>query len=132
MVGAGFRVGGKVGSDDLTPIGAQPSQDAFETHAHRFSVVIPASLSREQKEVIEYILEMHRPYHTLYDLCSVDAGMRVGVSLYAQLTTIVGRTSGFGQTQVGGSLLARSDVLGRPGMGTRIGGSRLGADSRMG
>jgi phage tail-like protein len=132
IVGAGFRVGGRVGDEQAISINEQSIEDAFETHAHRFSVIVSASLSQEQHEVIAHILDEHRPAHTLYDLCSVDAGMRAGIGLYVELTTIVGRSAAFGRLQVGGSLIGRGAVLGRPGPGTRIGGSRLGSDSRVG
>lgn len=132
VVGAGFRVGGKLGETEQVSIDEPSVQDAFTTHAHRFSLVLPLSLDMEQREVIEHILDVHRPAHTLYDICSVDTGMRVGMSLYVELTTRLGRSSGFGQLQVGGSVLGRSDILGYPAVGTRIGGSVLGGDSRVG
>ena len=132
VVGAGFRVGGRVADEDRVSINEQSIEDAFETHAHRFSVIIAASLTREQQEVIAYILDVHRPAHTIYELCTVDAGMRVGIGLYTELTSVVGRGAGFGELQVGGSLLGRGNLVGRPGPGTRVGGSRLGGDARVG
>lgn len=132
VVGAGFRVGGKVGEEQHVSINEQSIEDAFETHAHRFSVIVAASLTREQQEVVAHILDEHRPAHTIYELCTVDAGMRVGIGLYAELTSVVGRGAGFGELQVGGSLLGRSDVLGRPGPGTHAGSSLLGLDARVG
>jgi phage tail-like protein len=132
VLGSGFRIGGQLGEEDLEFITGQSLKDAIQTHAHRFSIVIPRSLDLEQKEVIEHILNIHRPCHTLYDMCTLDAGMKAGVSLYAALTTIVGRTAGFDQIQVGGSLLGRNKILGRALSGTRPGSSRLGGDSRIG
>ena len=63
IVGAGFRVGGVIG--DLTAgllVGS--SDDAFETHAHRFTVLIQQSLSTEQSDMVQHLLDVHRPAHT--------------------------------------------------------------------
>jgi phage tail-like protein len=131
ILGAGFRVGGAVGQDETQLLGAT-IDDAFETHAHRFSLIIPASLSSEQLDVVNQILELHRPAHTLVEVCTVAAGMRVGRGLHVELTSIIGRSGGFSQLQLGGATLGRGSVLGRPEPGTVIGGSRLGGDSRIG
>ncbi|HKP86447.1 MAG TPA: phage tail protein [Blastocatellia bacterium] len=129
VLGAGFRVGGAIGEDQtlMTTV-----EDAFETHAHRFAVIIPASLTSEQSDVINQILESHRPAHTLVEVCTVDAGMRVGRGLHVALTTIIGRTGGFAQLQIGNATLGRGSIVGKPEAGTMIGGSRLGTDSRVG
>ncbi|HEX3131864.1 MAG TPA: phage tail protein [Thermoanaerobaculia bacterium] len=105
---------------------------SFEAHAHRFSVVIPAALDGEQLDVVRHVLEVHRPAHTLYDLCTVGTGMRVGVGLHVELTSVVGRSSEFRALQVGAAALGRGSVIGRPVAGTRTGKSRLGRDSRVG
>lgn len=131
ILGAGFRVGGAVGEDETQLLGTT-IDDAFETHAHRFSLVIPASLSSEQQDVVNQILELHRPAHTLVEVCTVAAGMRVGRGLHVELTSIIGRSGGFSQLQLGGTTLGRGSILGRPEPGTVIGGSRLGRDSRIG
>lgn len=131
VLGAGLRVGGAIGEPGATPLEGT-LEDAFKTHAHRFSVVIPASLSAEQIEVVRHILELHRPAHTLFEVCTVDAGMRVGRGLHVELTSIVGRTSGFTPLQLGGALLGRGSLLGRPQAGTSIGKSSIGEDTRVG
>ena len=132
VVGGGFRVGGAVGDDESVSVSEENIEDAFETHAHRFSVVIPLSLDREKLEVVEHILAVHRPCHTMYDICSVDAGMRAGIGLYVGLTSLVGRTSGFGDLRLGGSLLGRQDIVGRPLPGVRVGSGAVGKDVRVG
>ncbi|WLE98046.1 MAG: phage tail protein [Candidatus Electrothrix communis] len=132
VLGAGFRVGGKVGEAQAVSVNEERIEDAFDSHAHRFSLVIPISLDQEQREVIEHILALHRPCHTIYDICSVDAGMKAGIGLYLGLTTMVGRSSGFGELRAGASCLGRRDIIGRPGSGTRPGSSRVGQDSRVG
>jgi phage tail-like protein len=124
ILGAGFRVGGSVGKPGDTALTAS-TEDAFETHAHRFTVLLPALLGEEQLDVVADLLEMHRPAHTLYDLCTVGAGMRVGRGLHVGLTSLIGRSSGFHALTVGASVLGRGAVLGRPQPGTRPGASRL-------
>jgi phage tail-like protein len=131
VLGAGFRVGGAVG-ESATDTLVGNVDDAFATHAHRFSVIIPAVLSTEQIDVVNHILELHRPAHTLVEVCTVGAGMRVGRGLHVELTSVIGRTGGFSSLQLGGSLLGREAIVGRPEPGTRLGGSRLGGDSRVG
>lgn len=131
VLGAGFRVGGAMGASDTTTLSGDVA-DAFDTHAHRFSVIIPAVLGVEQMEVVRHILAMHRPAHTLVDICTVGAGMRVGRGLHVALTSIVGRTGGFASLQLGNSLLGRDAIIGRPEPGTRLGSSMLGGDSHVG
>ncbi|MEQ1545830.1 phage tail protein [Methyloglobulus sp.] len=131
ILGAGFRVGGAIAQQDFNPLSGSV-EDAFDTHAHRFSAIIPAVLSAEQLDVVRHILDVHRPAHTLVDICTVDAGIRVGQRLHVGLTSIIGRSGGFSTLQAGSSLLGRGSIIGRPGAGTRLEGSRLGKDSRVG
>ena len=77
IVGVGFRVGGAVGSETAVPLEGSVA-DAFRTHAHRFTVLVPAALSEEQLDVVRHIIQVHRPAHTLFELCTAGAGMRVG------------------------------------------------------
>jgi phage tail-like protein len=133
VLGAGFRVGGAVGERrEVAVLGTGGDEVSFDRHAHRFTVVVPASLDAEQLAVVEHLLEEHRPAHTLYDLCTVDAGMRAGIGLYAGLTSAVGRGAGFAELQLGGTPLGRTALVGRPAPGTRPEGSRAGLDSRVG
>jgi phage tail-like protein len=131
ILGAGFRIGGAIGEDETQMLGGT-IEDAFETHAHRFALIIPAELSSEQRSVVEQILELHRPAHTLVEVCTVGAGMRVGRGLHIALTSVIGRSGGFTQLQLGNALLGRGAILGSAEAGTVIGGSRLGGDSRVG
>lgn len=132
ILGAGFRIGGRIGTEQTESITEVSIQDAIEAHAHRFSLVIAVSLDDEQEAVIRHLLDTHRPAHTLYDICTVDSGMQVGQGLYAGLTSILGSGAGFGRLQIGASALGRTDTLGRAGPGTTPGGSRLGRDSQVG
>lgn len=131
IVGGNFRVGGAVGAEGERPLEATV-ENAFEAHAHRFSVVVPALLSREQEDVVRHVLDVHRPAHTLVDVCTVGAGMRVGLGLHVELLSLIGRTGGFAPLRVGGGLLGRGGILGRAEPGTRPGSGRLARDTRVG
>lgn len=131
VLGAGFRIGGAIGEPESSPLSGSVD-DAFRTHAHRFSVVIPALLDAEELDAVRRVLDLHRPAHTLFDICTVDAGMRVGAGLHVGLSSIIGRSGGFRSWQVGGSPVGVDAVLGRRQEGTSLGNSRLGSDSRVG
>jgi phage tail-like protein len=127
VVGGGLRVGGAA---------AVPSEsaDVFARTAHRFSVVVPAVLDDGQERAVRDLLEVHKPAHTAYELCTVGAGMRVGRGLYVELTSMVGPGSGFEQVRVGDSALGRDAVLGRVSSsagGVRPGVGRVGQTTRL-
>lgn len=128
VVGFGFRVGGGVGTEESgPPIGSDP----FTTHAHRFTVIVPRDLDDEEEQAARHLLELHRPAHTLIDLCTVGAGMRVGTGLHVELSSIVGPSSGFRRAVVGAVRVGGGAIIGRPGEGIRPGGSKVGVDSRV-
>ena len=131
VLGAGFRVGGAIGEAEEQTL-SKSNEDAFATHAHRFAVINRAALTTEQLEVVNWILELHRPAHTLVQVCTIDAGMRVGRGLHVALTSMIGRGDGFTPWQLGSYPLGRGAILGKPEAGTTIGGSQLGRDSRVG
>jgi phage tail-like protein len=131
VVGYGFRVGGAVAADTAVPIDGSV-EDAFRTHAHRFTVIIPAALTADQLDVVNNIILVHRPAHTLFDVCTVDAGMRVGRALLLEISSIIGRTGGFSTLQLGGSALGRGTIVGRPDSGARVASSELGRDTTVG
>jgi phage tail-like protein len=124
VVGVGLRLGATLGSGQAAPL-TGTTTSAIATHAHRFSVIVPAVLTAEQTSVVEHILEVHRPAHTVVDLCSVGAGMRVGRGLHVALSSAIGRGSGFKTLRLGSAVLGRG-LLGRPTLGMTLGGAPLG------
>jgi len=132
VLGAGFRIGGAVSDSAKGPLAPGTLQEAFSTHAHRFTVIIPAALNPEQLDVARAILEAQRPAHTLYDVCAIGAGMRVGTALHVGLSSIIGRAAGFEPLQLGSSALGTDAVLGRATAGARPGADRLGVGMRIG
>lgn len=131
ILGAGFRVGGELGDTGPEPISGSAA-DAFDTHAHRFSVMIPALVSEEKVAVARHILEVHRPAHTIFDICTAAGGMRVGRGLHVGLTAILGPSGGFDLLRIGGATIGRTAVLGRAEAGVTPEASRLGVDTRVG
>jgi phage tail-like protein len=122
VLGGGFRVGAPIGEEVQQVIGGS-ADDAFAANAHRFTVLIPMSLDAEQLDVVRHILEVHRPAHTLVEVCTVDAGMRVGRGLHLELSSIVGPTGGFGTAQLGRAALGRGVIVGRPPAAGSVGGT---------
>lgn len=127
VVGHGFRVGGELGDPTEQPLTGSVA-DAFATHAHRFSVIVRRDLDDEQLETVHHLLDLHRPAHTLVEVCAVGRGMRVGLGLHVGLSTAVGPGSGFRPAVLGQSRLGTTAVLGKPRAGVRVGGSRVAGD----
>lgn len=130
VLGVGFRIGGALADAGTDATGGL--EDAFETHAHRFTVYIQQSLSQNQSDMLQHLLDVHRPAHTLVDVCTIGAGMRVGRGLLVGLTSMIGRSDDFSRFQVGSSVLGRGTLLGRGHAGTITGASVLGRDSQVG
>jgi hypothetical protein len=75
---------------------------------------------------------VHRPAHTVYDLCTVAEGARLGQGLHVGLTSVIGGSGRLGPLQAGGSLVGRNAVVGRPAPGTVPGARRVGQTSQVG
>lgn len=118
-VGAMMRSTGNLGRFTLG--GRQIDNDSYQAAAHRFTVLIPGTLSAEQAAVVTNILDVHRPAHTLGGICQLGGGMRVGTQVRVALTTFVGPASGFSPTVVGHANIGDDGHLGIPAVGSRLG-----------
>jgi phage tail-like protein len=113
VLGAGFRVGGNVGA---TAPAALPAATPPEDYAHRFTVIIVAQFSDEQLRCVRRLIETHKPAHTIFDVCLVNAGTRVGVGLHVGVAAVIGHNSGFDYATLGDSVLGKGYLLGRPSL----------------
>lgn len=125
VVGYRFRVGGEVGEATAQPL-TGTTADAYRTHAHRFTVIVPRDLDDEQLDTLAHLLDLHRPAHTLVDVCHAGRGMRIGIGLHVEVSSVVGPSAGFRPSVIGASRVGPPTVLGRPRAGVRAGGARLG------
>ena len=100
--------------------------------AHLFSVMVPQPLTAEQEAVVRHVLDTERPAHTDYDLCTVEAGMRVGLGLHLGLTSVVGPTGSFGPLITGAAVVGRATVLGGATSGAAVEAARLDRTARVG
>lgn len=125
VVGQGLRVGGEPGQ--------LPSPaDGYATAAHRFTVLIPADLSAEQLAVVHSVLGTHRPAHTIYEVCELGFGMRVGRRLHLSLTSVVGPGAGWGPALVGQVAVGGDGIVGVAGVGARVGETSVAGSVRVG
>jgi hypothetical protein len=111
--------------------GLSPGQDSFSLAAHRFTVLVPAVLTAERRAVVENILAVHRPAHTLGGLCELGVGMRVGTQLRIAITTFVGPSSQFSPTIVARTNIGDDGFVGIPAAGSRV-GVRIAGSVRVG
>lgn len=120
VLGAGFRVGGGLTEGETALAGREGEETApdgaIARHAHRFTVLVHAQLSPEVEKAARRLLDRHRPAHTLYRLCTVDAGLRAGLGGLVGITSLVGPTSGLPPAVLGSAVLGRGSLLGRGGL----------------
>jgi phage tail-like protein len=126
----GLRVGGQLGK--FTVGGTVPGRNGYSATAHRFTIVVPVNLDDAQRAVISSIAESHKPAHTLFGICEMGDGMRIGSGTRLDLTTVVGPGSGWGDATLGDSLLGTDRVVGTPAIGARVGQSTSSAGVRVG
>jgi|GEM_PF-1257832 len=133
VLGMGMRVGGPVGNDSVQGVESEIS-DSFALNAHRFAVLVQAELNAVTEAAVRHLLEVHRPAHTLFTLCALGQGARIGRGLQIGLSTVVGPVTGFAQLQLGAATLGRGQLLGSAPQAQgamRPGPSRLGQTSRI-
>jgi phage tail-like protein len=112
--------------------GRLPRSDSYERSAHRFTILIPGELTTEQRAVVDGLAAVHRPAHTVCDICELGSGMRVGQRLRLSLTAFVGPGAAWGPAVVGQSALGGDGVIGQPAVGARLGKTSVTGKVRVG
>ncbi|WP_157641506.1 phage tail protein [Longispora albida] len=110
--------------------GQAAGSDSYTRTAHRFCLLVPGTLSEEQRAVTLGITEAHRPAHTRYELLELGPGMRVGARLRVALTSFVGPSVPWSPAVVGET--GGPVVLGRAATGTRLGETSVAGRVRVG
>lgn len=118
VLGVGFRVGGLIGDPQVQPMADVPVVDDGG-FAHRFTVVVAAALDEAQLACVRRLIEMHKPAHTDFTLCTAQSGLRVGVGSHVGVSAVVGQGAGFEPAIVGEAALGAGFVLGRAELDTR-------------
>lgn len=106
--------------------GELPGTSSYERLAHRFTVLVPGCLTSEQREVVDDLIRVHKPSHTLGDVCELGSGMPVG-HLRLGLTAYVAPPPGRSLSVVGRARLGHGSTAGTPTTGSRLSETRLGA-----
>jgi len=83
---------------------------------HRFTVTIEAKRDAGQITGARRLVGIHKPAHTLSDLCTADARARVGAGLHVGLASVIGTGSGLDQAIVGDAVPGKGYLLGRPAL----------------
>lgn len=111
VLGVGFRVGGLIGEPQDLPMADAGPVD-FDAYAHRFTVTVVASLDAGQLACVKRLIELHKPAHTAFDLCTAQSGIRVGLGAHVGVSAVVGASGGFQPAVVGPAALGEGFVLG--------------------
>ena len=120
--------GGAAARGVLVSASGQRFSTAYDATAHRFTVLVPGHLGDERRQVLDDILADHRPAHTLFEVCELGEGMRIGGSARLNLTAYVGPTA----TPPATAVVGRAGLGVDTGLGAAAPGSRLQAGSRVG
>ena len=115
VLGGGYRVGGRIGEPGSAPLEGAVEVD-FDDFAHRFTVTIVAALDDTQLMCVRRLIEMHKPAHTDFTLCTAASGLRAGVGAHVGLSSVVGKSGAFEQALVGDAVLGAGYLLGRPAL----------------
>jgi len=100
---------------------SSPTRTTYDAAAHRFTLVVRGNLTCEERDVVQRILDLHRPAHTLVDICELGDGMRIGGGLRLDLTAYVGPGADWRPAVAGQVRIGADGVVGRPVPGSRLG-----------
>jgi phage tail-like protein len=112
-----------------------PLRDPFWARAHRFTVFVPAfaSWGDDEKAVLERIVEIAKPAHTLGTVELLRPRFRVGIQAFIGLETVVGcypERTAVNETKLGYDSVLQDGDPGRPGLRTGM-NARIGASTRL-
>jgi phage tail-like protein len=113
VLGAGFRVGGLIGEPNERPL-ADTTPVRFDDFAHRFTVMVVARLTEAQRACVERLIELHKPAHTAFTLCTAEGGLRLGVGSHVGVSAVVGHAARMQPAITGEAALGQGFILGRP------------------
>ena len=117
VLGVGFRVGGLIGDPQVQPLADGEPVD-FDDFAHRFTVTVVSALNEAQLACVRRLIELHKPAHTDFTLCTAQSGIRVGVGTHVGVSAVVGQGAGFEPAIVGEAALGAGFLLGRAELNT--------------
>jgi hypothetical protein len=88
----------------------------FDDFAHRFTVTVVAALDEAQLTCVRRLIEMHKPAHTDFPLCTANSGIRAGLGAHVGISSVVGKSAGFERALMGDAVLGGGYLLGRPAL----------------
>ena len=119
VLGVGYRVGGAIGDPRRQALASdKPAAgddfENFDDFAHRFTVSVVAALNAPQLGCVRRLLELHKPAHTDFTLCTADSGIRAGLGAHVGISSVIGKSAGFEPGVLGDAVLGTGTLLGRP------------------
>ena len=125
VLGVGYRVGGIIGDPRRQPLATDTPAAAgdfehsehsehFDDFAHRFTVSVVAALDASQLACVRRLIELHKPAHTDFALCTASSGIRAGLGANVGISSVIGKSAGFEHGILGDAVLGAGYLLGRP------------------
>jgi hypothetical protein len=99
------RAGQAVVAGDPTQAQSAGSQNSAQAGAHRFSVLVPMGLAREEESMVERVVELEKPAHTAFDVRRYWDYFRIG-EVRLGLDTALGEAGRFVPMILGRDYLA--------------------------
>ncbi len=92
---------------DPLPDGAEVA--FYRRFAHRFTVIVPRARCAPLDAVLADAIELHKPAHTIHDMCWLDAGFRLGSASMVGISRI-GARAAFAPGVLGTAALAGATI----------------------
>ena len=112
--------------------GTTADRTSYDATAHRFTVLVPGCLDREQRAVVHDLLETQRPAHTLVEVCELGDGMRVGQTVRLAMTSYVGPRPAPREAVLGRTGTGIDSIAGSATPGARLADSSVVGEARVG